>query len=451
MKHYRVLIYSILELASPFHLGSGRVDDVFSDQPVLRDGRDRPFIPGGTLAGAFRTSLSSVDKARWMGGDPGDPDSLQASALVIDDAGILPEQSDILRWPVEIRDQVSLERTTLSALTEHHFTMEVLPVGTRFVFSCRCDMDSSDDASAFINAFKRFLARGGRLGGKQNSVQGRWTCSKVGLRTLDLSTTNDLKEWLLSLHGFHWTGNWNGLKKAQPKIEIQDLLPLEDQSIWAVEMAVELDKGLHLSAANSGMPQKESPDLQQAWRRKIDASGKLEAEYVDFGTTVKGRLRTMMEMLLRSYLLQKGKPPDQLCSLIPNDPTKTARWKPAKELFGDQESKGRWWVDEHAWEEAETTKEDHIRIDEFTQNVMRHFKFEFAPMKKGRSKVRVCLPDEAPDWQKVLVLYAAKLAALNIIPWGGHASRGYIGARLSIINEQVVSAGLNMAELNKIL
>ncbi|MCD6293956.1 MAG: hypothetical protein J7M20_03310, partial [Deltaproteobacteria bacterium] len=67
MRKYRVLIYARLKMESPFHVGSGHTDDSFTDQPVLRDICDVPFIAGGALAGSFADNLDDHDRFEWMG------------------------------------------------------------------------------------------------------------------------------------------------------------------------------------------------------------------------------------------------------------------------------------------------------------------------------------------------------------------------------------------------
>lgn len=432
MKQYRTLIYVKLQLESPLHLGSGRDEDPFSDQPVLRDICGVPIIAGSSLAGSFAASLANDKKYDWMGIRPEDP---QASPLIMDDAAPVPAQAAALRWPVELRSQVSLERASLTALPDHHFNMEVLPLGVIFCLSCRCDLDDTEAEEEFLAAMKKFLARGGRLGGKQNSGLGLWRCREWGHRTLDMTRREDLRLWLTDLHGHRWKGDWGVL--AQFGITHETVSKVDEpDSDWRMELEIKVEKGLHLSAGQSGLPEKNVPDLQQVKRWRIEENGGLQEELTDYGSAVKGRLRTAMEMMLRTYLIQFcNKEPADAFNIVPLDPTKPAGHEKLKDFFGCCDKKGAWRVTEGCWEDGKIAPQDHIRLDEFTQFVIGGAKFDFAPLSRGKQKMLVILPPDAEEWQKVLVYYAGKLLTRNIFPWGGHGSRGYIGAMVRIANE----------------
>lgn len=367
-------------------------------------------------------------------GHPIGTEDPNVSSLVIDDAFPLPEQADRLLWPVENRFQVSLMRDSLSALPDHHFNTEILPVGTIFIFSCRCDLTTDNDIEAFNGALKCFLATGGKFGGKQNAGQGKWKCDKWAVQILDMSHPKDLIDWLTNFHGYSWNGEWSTLDK-ELTMRCEPFQEISAENPWQIELQIEVKDGFHLSAGESGLPKKQMADLYQAKRIIIDKNGSLKDEWVDFGTSIKGRIRTAMEMVLRTWLIQiGGYKEEEAKENVPLNPTKKSPNESIASLFGHTGKKGQFWVDENPWVNGELARQDHILLDEFTQQVIRGAKFEFSPMNKGKSITRVCLSAEAPNWQKALVFSSCKILSLNILPWGGHGSRGYVGAHITMIN-----------------
>jgi CRISPR-associated RAMP protein (TIGR02581 family) len=62
--HNRLRITGKLVARTALRIGAGRASDVVgNDLPVLRDGRNRPFIPGASLKGAFRARLEALIRA----------------------------------------------------------------------------------------------------------------------------------------------------------------------------------------------------------------------------------------------------------------------------------------------------------------------------------------------------------------------------------------------------
>lgn len=428
---HRLLCFALLEFTSPVHVGSGRLDDPYADQPVLRDSRGVPFLPGNSLVGTLAASLTdNPDLLKWL--RPVDSQGALPSPLVMDDAYPLPGQQQWLHWPVDLRSQVSLLRDSLTAKPDHHFSLETTPRSTTFCFSCRADFRKDTQMGDFCQHLQVFLASGA-VGGKQNTGLGNWRCEKLFYTCLNLSDLSDLRQWLETWHGFQFTGQDWGTGQDITEVETTPV-PADD---WIMTLPVAIS-GLHLSAGGSGLPQKNRPDLEQAQRSVFTPTGELAAEYVDYGSTVKGRLRTAMEMLLRTYLVQFGKQDaGKVLTYVspnpsPSSPAGQSKWQIVRDFFGHQMKKGGWRVAETAWQgEVQVSDgEDHIRLDEFTQQVIMGAKFAFAPLNKGHAAVEVSLPRTAPDWQKELLYYAGKLLAANLLPWGGHGSRGYLGARL---------------------
>jgi len=432
----RLMILARLKMTSSFHTGSGHWDNPYSDQPILRDTSKRPFISGATLAGSLGALLSSEQRNQWLGSGEGG-----SSRLIIDDAYPLPQQLARLRSPVEVRSRNALDRDSLTVIDKSFFNIEVLPAGTVFRFSCRCDLDKETELNEIKKMATSFFDKGGILGAGGNIGLGEWQAGKLFIRVFDMSCKDDLISWLIDFHGFEWDGSEKmALEKGFEELHLETVSKIDN---WQLKCKVELDNGLHLSATDSGLPVKGKPDLGQSRRLKIDENGKLFPERIDFGSTIRGRLRTAMEMLLRTYLVyhneDKRSEDVRLAEsqrVLPHDPRKSGTSETVNMLFGDSEHKSPWRVSENPWENSETQTEDHIKLDEFTQQVIDGAKFDFEPLKKGSSEVTIALTGGA-EWHKILLYYAVRLLALDILPWGGHGSRGYLGARVRIIADDI--------------
>lgn len=125
----RLVWTSLLELASPCHLG-GADADATSDRPLLRDGEGRTYLPGATLTGLLRALLTRMDKdaaQALFGAEWNDPQGKQAR-LLLGDAPI--EQAGSV--PTELRDGVAIDACRGIAADKKKYDLELLPVGVRF-------------------------------------------------------------------------------------------------------------------------------------------------------------------------------------------------------------------------------------------------------------------------------------------------------------------------------
>lgn len=441
MRRHRVLIHALLNMDSPSHIGSGRDDDSFTDQPVIRSLAGFPFLPGGSLAGnLFDTmELNEAQRRDWFGQTIEKEDKPKSSRLIVDDAFPVLAQRKKLSKPVELRSLNALLRDSLTVRRGASFNMEVLPRGTLFCFGCRCDLDSESDVQSLIGQIRSFLAKGGQIGGKETSGLGCWTSQNMWSRTLDMHKEKDLISWLENLHGLDWQGDEEELRRSG--FTCEHLKPSASDDGWSIRLSVTLNKGLHLSSGSSGMPKKGEADLQQARQLQIDQNGQFTKTELDFGSTVKGRLRSAMEFLLRTYLIKfTACTSSAATNIIPLDPSSISPVEDINTFFGfanDQTrtgGKSGWKVKEAPWQNSRQRSEDHIRLSEFTQSVMQGAKFDFHPISHGEAVLHVTIPNPsaAEDWQKVLLYRAAELLALNVLPWGGHASRGYLGTQIRI-------------------
>lgn len=167
----RLRVTGELVSQTALRIGAGRDTDVVgNDLPVLRDGQDRPFIPGASLKGAFRARLESLvravaprqaldleqleartrtDIAKLKERDLSDEqlsERIWQGSTLIDLTFGSPElagrlffkdalvQEDVWFDQFEIRNGVVLNRDTETAEEGLLYDYEVVPAGTRFNF-----------------------------------------------------------------------------------------------------------------------------------------------------------------------------------------------------------------------------------------------------------------------------------------------------------------------------
>ncbi len=157
---HRWVLTGTLVAESAVHVG-GIGEGPATSLGAARDGKDRPLLPGTSLAGAIRTALSTLDPAEeklWgrisgrlpRGGDDG---TGEASWVWVADA-TAPAST-----VPEVRESVSIDRIHGVAAHGHLFTREVLPIGTRFGFQLRVDDPELAEHDGAPSAAERLVHR----------------------------------------------------------------------------------------------------------------------------------------------------------------------------------------------------------------------------------------------------------------------------------------------------
>ena len=171
----RLCLSGTLITESPLHVG-GYGDDVDTDLPLARDGAGQLYIPGTSLAGAFRSFAemvlgeATINKL-WGYQDKGQGN---ASFVLVEDATV--ENADPL--VIEIRDHVGIDREYGCAAENIKYDRAILPRGTRLSFKLAVEVaDPHNDrelALGMIAALKEALEHGKiRLGAAKTRGLGR--------------------------------------------------------------------------------------------------------------------------------------------------------------------------------------------------------------------------------------------------------------------------------------
>lgn len=225
-KQYRFLARIIIEAKTPLSIGSGN-NGIKSDSLILRDANGLPFIPGTTIAGLLRHSITIEKKIDEKKSEYKQKlDALRAplmgsqaygSPIIITDAKMLDSDGSVLDG---IIDQGKLGSGFLSyfrqlpvrqhakinhrGTTEQHnlFNEEVVLKGTRFCFEM--EMLSSDDEikkadeTRFIELLKTLNSDAFRIGSGSRSGFGEIEVvnDKCQYKKIDLTDAKQ-KEWYL--------------------------------------------------------------------------------------------------------------------------------------------------------------------------------------------------------------------------------------------------------------
>lgn len=176
-----------LELVSPICVSGG--EDYYTDADVLRDSDGVPFIPGSSLAGAFRNYLGEEkdQKGSMMGYSSGEDGRM--SSLYISDL-FFQEPENIT---VSVRDRVQLnDRKTV----KNKFDMEIVETGAQGILYMEYILreKDKDDYEERISAILQGLQKGEiRIGANKNRGYGRIRITDIFQREFDRGT---LEDWL---------------------------------------------------------------------------------------------------------------------------------------------------------------------------------------------------------------------------------------------------------------
>jgi len=158
----KVKITGEIELKTPLHVGSQRsIDPIESDNPVIKDIKGRPFIPGSSFKGAVRSAMESLleglnkkvchpteeeycinNKEEWRNIEKVLKSDLcilckfmgapyLASKIKFHDMPLYEENQDLSKIFQE-RDGVAIDREYLSAAPKKKYDFETVVTGTKF-------------------------------------------------------------------------------------------------------------------------------------------------------------------------------------------------------------------------------------------------------------------------------------------------------------------------------
>ncbi|MCL6451328.1 MAG: CRISPR-associated RAMP protein [Acetobacteraceae bacterium] len=221
----KVRIRGAVEALSPLHVGApSSTSPLERDNPVVKDGLGRPYIPGSSLKGALRSRVESI--LRGLGGpnaacdvlDTGCVDKRTAEEFTRNPAATLPKLigqlcpvcrafgspwfASPLRFgdlypegPVrlETRTGVAIDRDRLTAASRRLFTLEVVPVGTTFRLDIRGERVDGQSLGLLWLALREFESDGFLGGGRSRGL------GRVRIKDLNCEGLRNLTDLRLNL------------------------------------------------------------------------------------------------------------------------------------------------------------------------------------------------------------------------------------------------------------
>ena len=141
--HSRLVVEGTLVTLSPLHVG-GYGNSADTDLPLARNGANKPYLPGTSIAGVLRAwcEQSFGEKATGEIWGPkikkGKSDEGHASFIIIEDALIaLSSDADI-----EIRDGVGIDRVSGAAAEGMKYDRAIIPRGTRISLRMQVEIEA---------------------------------------------------------------------------------------------------------------------------------------------------------------------------------------------------------------------------------------------------------------------------------------------------------------------
>ncbi len=276
----RNVLYLEIKLRSPLALSSG--EDEWTDSDILRDFDGNPFVPGSSLAGAFRTYLGKVKNEPCLMGYFANGSAGRMSSLYISD--LLFRENPV----TNVRDGVALNEYK-TAVQGSKFDMEIMEANALGYFFVEYVIREKDDKQLMEDELSKIIQgiQSGeiRLGSKKTRGFGQFT-----IETLKEACFN--KENYCDYANVYALTYWNGkncpgncLEKWLNRVDIQN-------NMIHITIPLLLTGGISIRryAAKKG-----EPDFVQLTDH---------GEAVVPGSSLAGALRHRMKKILRE--LEKG-------------------------------------------------------------------------------------------------------------------------------------------------
>lgn len=136
-----------LRLASPLNVSAGLSEE--TDADVLRNGDGEAFIPGTSVAGAFRNALMLKEKSDGIMGYSDGEQGRMSSILISDIYFAEPEHVK-----TGIRDGIKLDD---SKIVENKFDMEIVETGAVGTLYIECVVREGDTPEQYVDAIKKLV------------------------------------------------------------------------------------------------------------------------------------------------------------------------------------------------------------------------------------------------------------------------------------------------------
>lgn len=235
---HRYLFTGRLILRTGLHVGSGWAVGTPSDNPVVRTPDGKPFIPGSSFKGAFRSTVEKLTSATgltscWLMGGQGCIGAQGEEQRKFDqqrsDAGwsgetllsqledklcdtcklfgspycasrilfadLLPPDEDSLSAKmIQVRDGVAIHRDSEKAVDRLKYDYEVVAPAQTFRVQIRLEDPSPNDLALTCLGLSEFVSGLGYIGGKRSRGLGNCQIEDLTIYHLDLAADGDVGE-----------------------------------------------------------------------------------------------------------------------------------------------------------------------------------------------------------------------------------------------------------------
>lgn len=174
---------------SPLRIGDGNTE--VTDNDVLLDGRNYPFIPGSSLAGIIRSMFEEADKEKLFGFVKIDGTS-ENSKIIVSDA-VLDSDTTQNDFTVSVRDGVGIDKCGM-AIPNAKYDFQIIETQKDFTSVIECDFDSEEDKATVEGVLEKIVQNGICVGAKTTRGFGEM---KAEIRKKEfLLNSQDIEEWL---------------------------------------------------------------------------------------------------------------------------------------------------------------------------------------------------------------------------------------------------------------
>lgn len=415
----RIVVTGALELHSPCCLGASDWASA-CDRPLARDGMDRPYLPGTSLAGVFRALLASRHDVDELLGYETEGDGCQAR-LLFSDAPVVDSRSG-----VELRDGVAIDPALGVAQDKKKFDFELLPVGTRFPL--RLELLVPEDVSMAKRLKKglvealAYAERGLELGGRTRRGLGRAQAvldpqNRWRIETYHVARKEGMLAWLGSELDSQLPSSWPRpeLEVTRDAAQLARAWSLDWEPVFRAEQTMEVR--LDLRVAGAVIVRSAGLEAGDADHRQLTRQEGSRRAPVLPGTSLAGVLRHRCSRIARTLMGDDG---SVLVEGMFGPRPETSR------RSGSRASRVR--VEEASLVDGKWLRHTRVRIDPWTGGAAEHLMFTEDLLYGAHLEpvVRLEPPPDArdADLERALLLLALRDLATGDLPVGGEGAVG---------------------------
>lgn len=233
---HRFLARIVIEASTPLAVGTGE-KDIITDALVAKDANGLPYIPGTSIAGVVRSMLKQIgiDTDKFFGFQ--DKTDGEGSKIIFTEGKIIDSEGrvidgmnlDAIKKDILLKNYVELPirqhvRINHKGVTDKtgKFDNQIVFAGTRFCFEIEM-VAKKADTEIFEQALSLIKNKAFRLGGGSRKGYGEIEVVYLQSKTLNLTKTEDLKQYLEKSSSLNSGSFWNATYTKLDK---------EDASNW---------------------------------------------------------------------------------------------------------------------------------------------------------------------------------------------------------------------------